>query len=72
MATVFWNFYGVIFVDYLEIGKAISGQYYARLLQRLDQEIKNKRPHLARKIILFIMTMHWPADQQLRWGNYIN
>jgi histone-lysine N-methyltransferase SETMAR len=53
MATVFWDSYGIIFVDYLEKDKTINGEYYAGLLQRLDTEIKNKRPHLAKKKILF-------------------
>jgi hypothetical protein len=53
MATVFWDSHGIIFVDYLEKGKTINGEYYAGLLQRLDTEIKNKRPHLAKKKILF-------------------
>ena len=33
----------VIFVDYVEKDKTINGEYYAGLLQHLDQEIKNKR-----------------------------
>ncbi|XP_014484314.1 PREDICTED: histone-lysine N-methyltransferase SETMAR-like [Dinoponera quadriceps] len=33
-------------------GKAITGQYYASLLDRLNDEIKKKRPHLAKKKIL--------------------
>lgn len=53
MATVFWDAKGIIFIDYLEKGKTINGQYYAELLQRLKDEVKNKRPHLAKKKILF-------------------
>ena len=29
MATVFWDSYGVIFVDYLEKGKTINGELWA-------------------------------------------
>lgn len=53
MATVFWDARGIIFVDYLEKGKTINGEYYANLLQRLSDEIKKKRPHLAKKKVLF-------------------
>lgn len=53
MATVFWDALGVIFVDYLEKGKTITGEYYASLLEQLKTKIKEKRPHLARKKILF-------------------
>ncbi|XP_055306592.1 histone-lysine N-methyltransferase SETMAR-like, partial [Sitodiplosis mosellana] len=53
MATVFWDAHGVIFIDYLERGKTITGPYYATLLDRLDDEIKVKRPHLQKKKVLF-------------------
>jgi histone-lysine N-methyltransferase SETMAR len=33
--------------------KKINGEYYANLLQRLGEEIKKKRPHLAKKKVLF-------------------
>lgn len=53
MATVFWDSQGVIFIDYLEKGKTITGLYYADLLGRFDAELKKKRPHLAKKKVLF-------------------
>ena len=53
MATVFWESYGIIFADYLEKSKTINGVCYSGLVQHLDQEIKNNRPHLAEKKILF-------------------
>lgn len=53
MASVFWDAKGIIFIDYLEKGRSITGEYYASLLQRLSDEIKKKRPHLARKKVLF-------------------
>ncbi|XP_023241076.1 histone-lysine N-methyltransferase SETMAR-like isoform X2 [Centruroides sculpturatus] len=42
MASVFWV-----------APKKINGKYYANLLQRLSDEIKKKRPHLAKKKMLF-------------------
>jgi len=53
MASVFWDARGIIFIDYLPKGKTINGVYYANLLQRLTNEIKKKRPHLAKKKVLF-------------------
>ena len=53
MASVFWNAHGIIFIDYLQKGKTINGEYYANLLQRLSEEIKQKRPHLSKKKVLF-------------------
>ena len=32
MACVLWDAHGVIFIDYLEKGRAITGAYYAALL----------------------------------------
>lgn len=53
MATVFWDSRGVIFVDYLEKGKTITGPYYSSLLDKLKVEISKKRPHLQKKKVLF-------------------
>ncbi|MCP6559131.1 hypothetical protein NL501_28330, partial [Klebsiella pneumoniae] len=35
MATVFWDSQGILFIDYLEKGKTITGAYYSLLLDRL-------------------------------------
>ena len=44
MATVFWDSQDIIFTDYLEKGRSITGQYYADLLDRFDAELmKNMR-----------------------------
>lgn len=53
MATVFWDARGVIHIDYLEKGKTITGEYYSKLLDRFDVVLKQKRPHLAKKKVLF-------------------
>jgi [histone H3]-lysine36 N-dimethyltransferase SETMAR len=53
MATVFWDARGIIFVDYLEKGKTITGDYYASFLDQPKNKIEEKRPHLKRKKILF-------------------
>ena len=48
MASVFWNAYGIILIDYFQKGKIVNGEYYANLLQRLGDEMKKKRPHLGK------------------------
>jgi len=53
MATVFWDARGIIFIDYLEKGRTINSEYYCTLLDRLSEEIRLKRPHLAKKKVLF-------------------
>lgn len=58
MATVFWDVRGVIHIDYLEKGKTITGEYYAELLERFDTDLKNKRPHLAKKKYYSTKIMH--------------
>jgi len=46
MASVFWDPEGLLFIDYLEKGKTITGKYYSNLLTRLDEKIREKRPGL--------------------------
>lgn len=53
MLTVFWDTRGIVFIDYLEKGKTITGAYYASLLDKLKAEIAKKRPHLKGKKVLF-------------------
>jgi hypothetical protein len=38
MVSVFWNAEGIMFIDYLEKGKTITGEYYSNLLTRLDNK----------------------------------
>lgn len=49
MASVFWDACGIIFIDYLQTGRTINGKYYANLLQHSSDEMKKKRPYLAKK-----------------------
>ena len=53
MASVFWDAKGILLIDYLPRGQTITGQYYANLLDQLKQKIREKRPGLAKKKILF-------------------
>jgi histone-lysine N-methyltransferase SETMAR len=53
MASVFWDAEGILFIDYLEKGKIITGEYYSNLLTRLDEKVREKRPGLQKKNIIF-------------------
>jgi histone-lysine N-methyltransferase SETMAR len=53
MASVFWDAEGILFIDYLEKGKTITGEYYFNLLTRLDEKIREKSPSLQKKKIIF-------------------
>lgn len=53
MASVFWDAHGIIFIDYLQKGQNINSDYYCALLDRLKAEIAAKRPHMAKKKVLF-------------------
>jgi len=43
MASVFWDAEDILFIDYLEKGETIIGEYYSSLLTRLDKKICEKR-----------------------------
>jgi hypothetical protein len=53
MASVFWDAEGIMFIDYLEKGKTITGENYSHLLTRLDEKIREKRPGLQKKKVIF-------------------
>lgn len=53
MASVFWDAKGILFIDYLEKGKTINSAYYTSLLDQLGEKIREKRPGLQRKKIIF-------------------
>ena len=44
MATVFWDSQVVIYIDYLEKGKTVTGLYCAELLDQFDSELQKKTP----------------------------
>jgi hypothetical protein len=49
MASVFWDAEGILFIDYLEKGKIINGEYYSNLLTKLDEKNHDKRPGLQKE-----------------------
>ena len=52
MASVFRDAKGIVFINYLQNGKTINGEYYAKLLKELRQAIKSKRPGKLTKSVL--------------------
>ena len=52
MATIYWESHGIILMDYLQKGKTITGGYYASLLDLFGAILKEKRPHLAKKVLI--------------------
>jgi histone-lysine N-methyltransferase SETMAR len=53
MASVFWDAEGILFIDYLKKGKAITGEYYCNILTRLDEKMYEQKPGLQKKKIIF-------------------
>jgi histone-lysine N-methyltransferase SETMAR len=49
MASVFWDAEGILFIDCLENGKTITGEYYFNVLTRLDEKIREKTSGLQKK-----------------------
>jgi hypothetical protein len=64
MASVFWDAEGILFIDYLEMGKTITSEYYSNLLTRLDGKKFAKRKKKS-----FIRTMHPPTKVFWQWQN---
>ncbi|XP_059224868.1 histone-lysine N-methyltransferase SETMAR-like [Stomoxys calcitrans] len=53
VATFFWVFKGILMLDYLQKGKTINSEYYCNLLDQLNVQIREKRPGLQHKKIVF-------------------
>ena len=53
MASVFSDMHGILLIDFLPKGQMINSDYYIALLDRLEDAIKKKRPHMAKKKPLF-------------------
>jgi hypothetical protein len=49
MASVLWDAEGILFIDYLEKGKTIIGEYYCSLLTRLDEKIRGEKTRFAKE-----------------------
>ena len=69
MASVFWDAEGILFIDYFEKGKTITGEYYSNLLTRLNKKFVRKDPVCKRKKSSFIRAMHTPTKVFWQWEN---
>jgi Transposase. len=58
IATVFRDSQGVIYIDYLENGKTVTGLYYAELLGQLDAELQKNCSIWQRKKCSSTTTTH--------------
>jgi len=65
---VFWDVEGIVFIDYLEKGKTITREYYSNLLTKLDEKIREKRPSLQKKNIIFHQDNAPPHKSVLAMG----
>jgi histone-lysine N-methyltransferase SETMAR len=65
MASVFWDAEGILFIDYLEKGKTITGKYYSNLLTRLDEKIREKRHGLQKKKKIIFQHANAPAHKSV-------
>lgn len=53
LATIFWDCEGILLIDYLPPKEKITGNYYAHLMKKLRQAIKdNRRGKLTRGVLL--------------------
>jgi len=50
MASVFWDAHNL---HQLQKGRIVTEEYYATLLDKLNDEIKKKRPHMEKKKVLY-------------------
>jgi hypothetical protein len=66
MASVFWDAEGILFIDYLEKGTTVTGQYYSNLLTGLDKKILLQKKENKSS---FIRTMHPPTKVFWQWEN---
>lgn len=65
---VFWNALGVILVDYMKKNQKLTAEYYAKLLKRLSEEIKTKRPLIGKRKVL-LQQNDTPLEQSMIAGS---
>ena len=50
MASVFWDAYGILFIDYLEKGKTINSDYHMAFLGSIERRNQEKTASHAKRI----------------------
>ena len=59
MATVFRDTHGIIHIDYPQMGRTLNGEYYANLLDQLNDDLKKKDCIWPRKKFFSTKIMQW-------------
>lgn len=54
MCTIFWDFQGILMVDFKERNTVVNGEYYASLIYKLRDKIKEKRRGKLSKGVLLL------------------
>lgn len=62
MGTVFWDSDGILLVDYKDKGFSIPGEYYASILKRLKEAIKEKRRKIDERCVAFARQRARPQE----------
>ena len=62
--SVFWDAKDIVLIDYLQKGKTINGEHYAKLLRELQQATKSKQPGKLIKGVLLHLD-NAPAHKSL-------
>ncbi|KAF7271262.1 hypothetical protein GWI33_015845 [Rhynchophorus ferrugineus] len=68
MAFVFWDAHAIIFIAYLEKERAINSDHYIALLDRLKDEIAEKRTHIKKKKVLLHQN-NAPCQKSMNWAS---
>lgn len=56
MTTAFWDYEGILLIDYLPKGTTMNGQYYVNILTQVCEAIIQKRRENCRTGLFFIKT----------------
>ncbi|CAG5008678.1 unnamed protein product [Parnassius apollo] len=54
MCTIFWDFQGILMLDFKERNTVVNGEYYASLIYKLRDKIKEKRRGKLSKGVLLL------------------
>ena len=65
MASVFWGAEGILFIDYLEKGKTITGEYCSNLLTRLDEKNSWEKTRFAKEKKIIFHQDNAPAHKSV-------
>jgi histone-lysine N-methyltransferase SETMAR len=71
MATVFWDYCGVLLVDFLPRGESVNAAHYCETLDRLREAVRRKRPGLLSTGVILLHDNATPhtAEMTRNWLN---